>query len=100
MTKERWERLALFHERIALSLIKNERFAQKTDERIPYPGFYCNMICREQILTSRPDALNIFTFQTADKTKCVLFVDYFNVKGSLAFVQKIVKKAGSLHGSG
>ena len=53
---------------------KNERFAQKTDERIPYPGFYCNMICREQILTSRPDALNIFTFQTADKTKWFFYL--------------------------
>ena len=35
---ERWERFALFHERIALSLTKNERFARKTEERIPNPA--------------------------------------------------------------
>ena len=31
------ERFALFHERIALSLTKNERFTQKTEEQIPNP---------------------------------------------------------------
>ena len=38
MTKERWEQFALFHEGIPLLLTKNERIAQKTDERIPNPG--------------------------------------------------------------
>ena len=38
MTKEQRERFALFHERIALSLTKNEQIARKTDERSPNPG--------------------------------------------------------------
>ena len=38
MTKERWERFALFHEGIPLLLAKNKRIAQKTDEQIPNPG--------------------------------------------------------------
>ena len=39
MTKERRERFTLFHERIALLLTKtNDRFARKTDERIPGPA--------------------------------------------------------------
>ena len=38
MTKERRARFALFHEQIALSLTKNERFAWKTYEQILNPG--------------------------------------------------------------
>ena len=38
MTKEQQERFALFHGGIALLLIKNERFARKTNERIPNSG--------------------------------------------------------------
>ena len=37
MTKEWRERFALFHERVALSLTKNEQFARETNERIPNP---------------------------------------------------------------
>ena len=37
MTKEQWERFALFHDQIALSLTKNELFARKTSERISNP---------------------------------------------------------------
>ena len=39
--KERLERFVLFHEQIALSLTKNERFAWKADEQIPNPGLEC-----------------------------------------------------------
>ena len=39
-TKERQERITLFHERITLSLTKNERIDQKKDERIPNPADY------------------------------------------------------------
>ena len=38
MTKERWERFALFHDRITLWLTKNEWFTWKTNDRIPNPG--------------------------------------------------------------
>ena len=38
MTKGLRERLALFHERVTLSLKKNERIAQKTCEQIPNPA--------------------------------------------------------------
>ena len=37
MTKERWERFALFHERIALLLTKKEQITQKTNGQIPNP---------------------------------------------------------------
>ena len=36
--KEQLKQFALFHERIALSLTKNERIAWKTDERFPEKG--------------------------------------------------------------
>ena len=38
-TKERQERFTHFHERIALSITKNKRIAQKSDKRIPNPAF-------------------------------------------------------------
>ena len=48
MIKERQERFAIFHKQITLSLShsqKNERFARKTDERIPNQNFrYCRDI--------------------------------------------------------
>ena len=37
MAKEHRDQFALFHEQIALSLTKNERFAQKRDDQIPNP---------------------------------------------------------------
>ena len=37
MIKEQWERFALFHKGITLSLTKNEQFARKTNEKIPNP---------------------------------------------------------------
>ena len=35
------EQFALFHERIDLSLTKNDRIAGKTDEQIPNPAVIC-----------------------------------------------------------
>ena len=37
-TKEQWERFALFHKRIALSLTKKRVIRLKIDEQIPNPG--------------------------------------------------------------
>ena len=39
MTKERWKQFPLFHKRIALSLTKYKRFARKSDEQTPNPGY-------------------------------------------------------------
>ena len=44
MTKEWQDRFALFHERIALLLTKNEQIAQKPNERIPNPGKQCTLL--------------------------------------------------------
>ena len=46
ITKEGRERFALFHEGIALSLTKNERFARKTDKGIPNHGGIINGVER------------------------------------------------------
>ena len=51
MTKELRGRFAIFHERIALLLTKNERIARKTDERCPNPVF-CSEVTSALIYNS------------------------------------------------
>ena len=46
ITKKGRERFALFHEGIALSLTKNERFARNTDKGIPNHGGIINGVER------------------------------------------------------